>query len=79
MGSPSAVVLSAAESMRGRSWQEMCEGQGDWGRDGVVAVATRHLGWRLVEVAGKMPEVKHGSLAQGVRRFWRLANTSLVK
>ena len=38
-----------------------------------VVVATRHLGWRLVEVAGKMPVVKNGSLVQGVRRFWRLA------
>jgi hypothetical protein len=28
---------------------------------------------RLVEVAGKMPGVRYGSLAQGVRRFWRLA------
>jgi hypothetical protein len=41
--------------------------------DGVLAVATRHLGWRLVEVAGKMPGVRFGSLAQAVRRFWRLA------
>ena len=48
-------IVSTAESMRGRSWQEMCEGHGDWGRDGVVAVATRHLGWRLVEIAGKCP------------------------
>ncbi len=27
----------------------------------------------LREVAGRMPGVKYGSLAQGVRRFWRLA------
>jgi hypothetical protein len=27
----------------------------------------------LVEIAGKMPGVQYGSLAQGVRRFWRLA------
>ena len=27
----------------------------------------------MVEVSGKMPGVKDGSLAQGVRRFWRLA------
>lgn len=64
-------IVSTAASIRGRSWQEMCEGHGDWGRDGVVAVATRHLGWRLVEVAGKLPGVTYGSLAQGVRRFWR--------
>jgi len=67
------VIVKAAESIRGRSWREMCEGHGDWGRDGVVAVATRHLGWGLVEVSGKMPGVKYGSLAQGVRRFWRPA------
>ena len=66
-------IVSTAESIRGRSWREVCERYGDWGRDGVVAVATRHLGWGLVEVAGKMPGVKYGSLAQGVRRFWRLA------
>ncbi len=27
----------------------------------------------MVEVAGKMAWVKYGSLPQGVRRFWRLA------
>ncbi len=66
-------IVSTAESIRGRSWQEMCDGYGEWGRDGVVAVATRHLGWRLVEVSGKISGVQYGSLAQGVRRFWRLA------
>ena len=66
-------IVATAESIRGRSLQEMCEGYGDWGRDGVVAVANRHLGSGLVEVAGKMQEVKYGSPAQGVRRFWRLA------
>ncbi len=41
--------------------------------DGVVAVGTRHLWWRLAEAAGNMPWVKYGSLAQGLRRLWRLA------
>ena len=27
----------------------------------------------MVEVAGKVPGLKYGSLAQGVRRFWRRA------
>ncbi len=66
-------IVAAAESIRGHSWKEMCAVHGDWGRDGVVAVATRHLGWRLIEVAGKIPGVKYGSLAQGIRRFWRAA------
>lgn len=37
-------ILSAAESIRGHYWVEMCEGHGDWGRHGVAALATRHLG-----------------------------------
>lgn len=66
-------IVKAAEDLCGRSWQEMCEGHGDWGRDGVVAVATRHLGWQLVEVSKKIGGVKYEALAQGIRRFWRLA------
>ena len=50
--SPAGVgaIVGAAESILGRTWGEMTEGYGDWGRDGTMAVATRHLGWRLVEV-----------------------------
>lgn len=66
-------IVAEAEGVLGRPWQAMCQGHGDWGRDGVVAVATRHLGWRLVEVSGKVPGVSYAALAQGVRRFWRLA------
>lgn len=66
-------IVKAAEEIGGRCWEDMCRGHGDWGRDGVVAVATRHLGWRLVEVSGEMPGVSYAALAQGVRRFWRLA------
>lgn len=36
-----------------------------------MAVATRHLGWRLVEVVRPMPEVKQAAAAQGIRRFWQ--------
>jgi hypothetical protein len=54
-------------------WEELWGGHRDWGRDGVVAVATGHLGWRMVEVVGKIPGVGCGALAQGVRRFWRMA------
>jgi hypothetical protein len=28
---------------------------GDWGRNGLMAVATRHLGWRLVGVVREIP------------------------
>lgn len=67
------AIVKAAEEIRGCAWKAMCEGHGDWGRDGVVAVATRHLGWRLVEVAREIPGVGYDALAQGVRRFWRMA------
>ena len=49
-------------------------GTGDWGRDGLLAVATRHLGWRLCEVVGKEPGVSYAAAAQGIRRFWKRAS-----
>ncbi len=41
----------------------------------MVAVATRHLGWRWVELVGKVPGGNYGSMGQGVRRFWRMAES----
>ena len=64
-------IIHAAERILGRPWREICERHGDWGRDAVVAVASRHLGWRLVEVAAELSGVRYDTLAQGVRRFWR--------
>ena len=72
---PWKEIVRASESILGRRWKHICQRYGDWGRDGVVAVATRHLGWRLVEVAAEVDGVKYAALAQGVRRFWRLSPT----
>ncbi|HAB17221.1 MAG TPA: hypothetical protein PLX89_24945 [Verrucomicrobiota bacterium] len=47
---------------------------GDWGRDGVLAVATRHLGWRLAEAVREVADVGYAA-AQGIRRFWQRAAT----
>ncbi len=66
-------IVGTAEKILGRTWGEMLEEYGDWGRDGVVAVATGHLGWRLVDVAREVPDVAYDTLAQGVRRFRRLS------
>jgi hypothetical protein len=44
---------------------------GDWGRDGLLAVATPHLGLRLGEVVGREPGVSYAAEAQGIRRFWK--------
>jgi hypothetical protein len=35
-----------------------------------MAVATRHLGWRLVEVVREIPGLSYGAAAQGIRQFW---------
>ncbi len=43
------------------------------GRNGTMAVATQHLGWRLVDVVGEVPGLKYAAAAQGMRRFWRRA------
>ncbi|MCW5558147.1 MAG: transposase [Verrucomicrobiae bacterium] len=64
-------LVRATEEVLGRKWTEMTDQYGDWGRDGLMAVATRHLGWRLVEVVREIPGLGYGAAAQGIRRFWR--------
>ena len=34
-------------------------------------LATRHLGWRLIEVVREIPGLSHGAAAQGIRQFWK--------
>ena len=66
------AMVEAAEKILGRRWAEMMERHGDWGRNGLLAVATRHLGWRLVEVVQRLPGLRYSAAAQGIRRFWQL-------
>ena len=62
-------IVKAAESELGRKWPEMTATYGDWGRDGVLYVATRHGGYRLAELLSELPEIKYQAAAQGIRRF----------
>ena len=39
----------------GRRGSEITTQYGNWGRNGLMAVATRHLGWRLVDSAPAGP------------------------
>ena len=39
----------------------------------LLAVATRHLGWRLGEGVGRESGVSDAATAQGIRRFWKRA------
>ncbi len=66
------AMVEAAEKIQGRRWAEMMEMHGDWGRNGLLAVATRHLGWRLVEVVQRVPGLGYSAAAQGIRRFWQV-------
>ena len=63
-------LVRATEELLGRSWSEMTTQYGDWGRNGLMAVATRHLEWRLVEVVREIPGLGYSAAAQGIRRFW---------
>jgi len=67
------AIVGGAESILGRRWAQMADEYGDWGRDGTMAVATRHLGWRLVDVVRQVRGLKYAAAAQGIRRFWRRA------
>jgi hypothetical protein len=49
------AIVQAAESLLGRGWEEMAHRHGDWGREGTMAVSTRHLGWRLTEAVRRVP------------------------
>ncbi len=70
------AMVKAAEGIQGREWRELILRHGDWGRDGLLAVATRHPGWRLGEVVGREPGVSYAGAAQGIRRFWKRAPNS---
>ena len=66
-------MVPAAQPIGGGPGGQMREGYGDWGRDGTLAVATRHLGWRLVEAVREVEGVSYAAAAQGIRRFWKQA------
>lgn len=65
------AIVRQAEKLLERSWNQMILDHGDWGRDGTIAVATRALGWRLIEVVKELNGPGYAALAQGVRRFWK--------
>ncbi|MEN9675995.1 MAG: hypothetical protein RIS76_1891 [Verrucomicrobiota bacterium] len=64
------TMIQAVEQVIGRRWKEMTANYGDTGRDALLAVATRHLGWRLSEVVREVPGLSYAAAAQGIRRFW---------
>ncbi|MBL9173481.1 MAG: transposase [Verrucomicrobiales bacterium] len=67
------TMIQALEEVTGRRWKEMAANYGDPGRDALLAVATRHLGWRLSEVVREIPGLSYNAAAQGVRRLWARA------
>ncbi len=67
------AMVKAAEKQLHCPWDGLVQKHGDWGRDGLLAVATRHLGWRLSEVVGREPRISYAAAAQGIRRFWKRA------
>ncbi|MFO1457811.1 MAG: transposase [Verrucomicrobiota bacterium] len=64
------TMTEAVEEITGRGWGEMTASYGDVGRDALLAVSTRHLGWRLSEVVREVPGLSYAAAAQGIRRFW---------
>ena len=72
-------ITQAAGRLVGRPWGEMVEQYGSWGRDGVLAVATRSLGWKLSEAVKELPGLSYHAAAQGIRRFWKSMATTPQK
>jgi hypothetical protein len=65
-------LVSVSEGFLGRTWSDLTSRHGYWGRNGLMAVATRHPGWRLIEGVREIPGLSYGAAAQGIRQFWRL-------
>jgi hypothetical protein len=61
-------LVGIAETMRGEGWEKWKERHGDWGRDALMYVATRHGRIRLSEVV-KQTGMKYQAAAQAVKRF----------
>ena len=64
------TMIQAVKQVTSRRWKEMTANYGDPGRDALLAVATRHLGWRLSEVVREVSGLSCAGAAQGIRRFW---------
>jgi hypothetical protein len=63
-------LVQWAEEQRGRTWQEMMDDWGDWGRDGTMHVAVRHGRHRMAEVVRAVGHgLKYQAAAQAIRRF----------
>jgi hypothetical protein len=61
-------LVRVAEKLRGAPWASWAERHGDWGRDGLMHVAVRYGGLRLVEVM-RHTGMKYQAAAQAVKRF----------
>jgi REP element-mobilizing transposase RayT len=66
---PWEAIVKATEKARGRTWDEMLVGHGEWGRDGAMYYAVRHGGHRLVEVVAQAGGLHYQAAAQAVKRF----------
>lgn len=62
-------IVEAAEAVCGKSWSEMVETRGDWGRDATIYIAVRHGRHWLSEVVRAIGGMTYGAGAQAVRRF----------
>ena len=80
MGHTDVVPVNASGWQRDPFAGELVDGI-VWGRGAIdmlnltstMAVATRDLGWRLVEAVKEVRGLSYMAAAQGVRRFWRLS------
>lgn len=69
-------ITQTTEELLGRPWHDMIRNHGDWGRDAVLLVATRSLGWRLSEIIQEIPGLRYNAAAQAIRRFQRVSSTN---
>ena len=62
-------VVTVVERLKGESWQAFRDRYGDWGRDLVLALARRHCGLKLRELAERTGGMGYRGVAAAVKRL----------
>ena len=68
-------VIQAAERILGQPWNRLLTAHGDWGRDGVLFVATRYGRFRIQELLKEVPGLRYSAAALAIQRFGRAATS----
>lgn len=66
-------IIRAVEQIKLESWQIIMDRHGDWGRDLVFWLASRHAGMTMCEIGKRMGKMDYSAVGAAIYRFERNA------